>query len=129
MIFMADLLRLGQEWLANQLKTHASKTVVYARGANQTSVTAIIGRTLLKLEDGYGGVHMQWTDRDFLIPPDELVLAGAQVIPERGDTIREADNGKIYVYEVNVPGSEPTWRWSDPHRRLLRIHTKQIGIE
>ena len=129
MIFMADLLRLGQEWLANQLKTHASKTVVYVRGANQTSVTAIIGRTLLKLEDGYGGVHMQWTDRDFLISPDELVLAGLQVIPERGDTIREADNGKIYVYEVNVPGSEPTWRWSDPHRRLLRIHTKQIGIE
>lgn len=126
---MIDLLRLGQEWLANQLKTHASKTVVYVRGANQTSVTAIIGRTLLKLEDGYGGVHMQWTDRDFLIPPDELVLAGSQVIPERGDTIREADNGKIYVYEVNVPGSEPTWRWSDPHRRLLRIHTKQIGIE
>lgn len=126
---MADLLRLGQEWLANQLKTHASKTVVYVRGANQTSVTAIIGRTLLKLEDGYGGVHMQWTDRDFLIPPDELVLAGLQVIPERGDTIREADNGKIYVYEVNVPASEPTWRWSDPHRRLLRIHTKQIGIE
>jgi hypothetical protein len=126
---MADLLRLGQEWLAKQLKTHASKTVVYVRGANQTSVTAIIGRTLLKLEDGYGGVHMQWTDRDFLIPPDELVLAGSQVVPERGDTIREADNGKIYVYEVNVPGSEPTWRWSDPHRRLLRIHTKQIGIE
>ena len=126
---MVDLLRLGQEWLANQLKTHASKTVVYVRGANQTNVTAIIGRTLLKLEDGYGGVHMQWTDRDFLIPPDELVLAGTQVIPERGDTIREADNGKIYVYEVNVPGSEPTWRWSDPHRKLLRIHTKQIGIE
>jgi hypothetical protein len=126
---MADLLRLGQEWLANQLKTHASRTVVYGRGANQTSVTAIIGRTLLKLEDGYGGVHMQWTDRDFLIPPDELVLAGLQVIPERGDTIRETDNGKIYIYEVNAPGGEPTWRWSDPHRKLLRIHTKQIGIE
>jgi hypothetical protein len=126
---MTDLLRLGQEWLANQLKTHASRTVIYGRGANQTSVTAIIGRTLLKLEDGYGGVHMQWTDRDFLIPPDELVLNGSQVIPERGDTIRETDNGKIYVYEVNAPGGEPTWRWSDPHRKLLRIHTKQIGIE
>ena len=37
--------------------------------------------------------------------------------------------GKVYIYEVNAPGSEPPWRWSDPHRRLLRIHTKQIGIE
>ena len=52
---MADLLRAGQEWLANQLKTHASNTVVYVRGANQVSVTAILGRTLMKLEDGYGG--------------------------------------------------------------------------
>jgi hypothetical protein len=57
---MADLLRTGQEWLANQLKTHASKTIVYLRGANQVSITAIIGRTLMKLEDGYGGVHRYW---------------------------------------------------------------------
>jgi hypothetical protein len=126
---MADMLRAGQEWLANQLKAHASSTVVYLRGANQTSVTAIIGRTLMKLEDGYGGVHMQWTDRDFLVTPEQLVLAGSQVLPERGDTIRETDNGKVYIYEVNAPGSEPPWRWSDPHRRLLRIHTKQNGIE
>ena len=126
---MADMLRAGQEWLANQLKAHASRTVVYLRGANQTSVTAIIGRTLMKLEDGYGGVHMQWTDRDFLVPPEDLVLAGSQILPERGDTIRETDNGKVYIYEVNAPGSEPPWRWSDPHRRLFRIHTKQIGIE
>jgi len=126
---MADMLRAGQEWLANQLKAHASITVVYLRGVNQTSVTAIIGRTLMKIEDGYGGVHLQWTDRDFLVPPEELVLADSQVLPERGDTIRETDNGKVYIYEVNAPGSEPPWRWSDPHRRLLRIHTKQIGIE
>ena len=126
---MADMLRAGQEWLANQLKTHASSTVVYLRGLNQTSVMAIIGRTLVKLEDGYGGVHMQWIDRDFLIAPSELVLAGLQVLPERGDTIRESLDGKVYIYEVNAPGSEPPWRWSDPHRRLLRIHTKQIGIE
>jgi hypothetical protein len=126
---MADMLRTGQEWLANQLKTHASSTVVYQKGVSQASVVAIIGRTLMKIEDGYGGVHMQWTDRDFLIAPNELVLASSQVLPERGDTIRESMDGKVYIYEVNAPGSEPPWRWSDPHRKLLRIHTKQIGIE
>lgn len=126
---MADMLRAGQEWLANQLKAHASSTVVYVRGANQASVSATIGRTLLKLEDGYGGVHMQWTDRDFLIAPTELILAGLPILPERGDIIRETKNGTIYLYEVMAPGSEPPWRWSDPHRQLLRIHTKQIGIE
>jgi len=126
---MADMLRTGQEWLANLLKTYASSTVVYQRGTNQTSVTAIIGRTLMKIEDSYGGVHMQWTDRDFLIPPHELLLAGSQILPERGDTIRETIDGIVYIYEVNTPRSEPPWRWSDAHRKLLRIHTKQIGTE
>jgi len=66
---MVDLLRAGQQWLASKLKSHASSTVVYVRGANQVSVLATIGRTLMKLDDGYGGIRMQWTDRDFLIAP------------------------------------------------------------
>ena len=53
------------------------------------AVQATIGRTLLKLEDGYGGVQMQWTDRDFLIPAADLVLGGSTVTPQRGDRINE----------------------------------------
>ena len=125
---MPDLLRLGQQWLANKLKSHASSTVVYVRGANQVSVSATIGRTLMKLDDGYGGIRMQWTDRDFLIAPLDLIIAGLAITPERGDTILETVGTKIYTYEVNAPGGEPAWRWSDPHRSLYRIHTKEIGI-
>ena len=125
---MTDMLRTGQEWLANQLRTHASSPIVYVRGSDQVAVTAIIGRTLMKIEDGYGAIHMQWTDRDFLISPADLILAGSVITPERGDTIRETVGTKIYTYEVNAPGGEPAWRWSDPHRSLYRIHTKEIGI-
>jgi hypothetical protein len=125
---MPDLLRLGQQWLASKLKSHASSTVVYVRGANQVSVSATIGRTLMKLDDGYGGIRMQWTDRDFLIAPLDLIIAGLAITPERGDTILETVGTKIYTYEVNAPGGEPAWRWSDPHRSLYRIHTKEIGI-
>jgi hypothetical protein len=125
---MADMLQAGQEWLANQLKTHASNTVVYVRGSNQVSVSATIGRTLMKLDDGYGGIRMQWTDRDFLIAPLDLIIAGSAITPERGDTILETVGTKVYTYEVNAPGGEPAWRWSDPHRSLYRIHTKEIGI-
>jgi len=124
---MTNLLQSGQEWLANQLKVHASSEVTYQRGVNQVQVQAVIGRTLMKLDDGYGGVHMEWTDRDFLIAPAELILAGLPILPERGDLIRETENGITFLYEVMAPGNEPPWRWSDPHRQLLRIHTKQIG--
>ena len=126
---MPDVLRNGSDWLADQLKEHASRPVAYRRGADEVSVQATIGRTLLKLDDGYGGVRMEWTDRDFLIHADDLVLNGNAVLPERGDLIRETQGGKTFVYEVMAPGKEPAWRWSDVFRKVLRIHAKQVGVE
>jgi hypothetical protein len=126
---MPDLLQTGSEWLADQLKTHASRQVVYRRGALQVAVQATVGRTLLKLDDGYGGVRMEWTDRDFLVQAADLVLGSTPTLPERGDLIRETQGAKTFVYEVMAPGKEPPWRWSDVFRKVLRIHTKQVGIE
>ena len=126
---MSDMLEAANQWLAERLKAHASRPVIYRRGADAVTVQAIVGRTLLKLDDGYGGVRMEWTDRDFLIAADDLILGGQKTLPRRGDQIRETAASKTLVYEVLAPGSEPEWRWSNPHRRLLRIHTKQIGEE
>ena len=126
---MPDLLQTGSDWLADQLKTHASRPVVYRRGALQVAVQATVGRTFLKLDDGYGGVRMEWTDRDFLIQAADLVLGGAAVLPERGDKIRETQGTKTFIYEVMAPAKEPPWRWSDVFRKVLRIHTKQVGVE
>jgi hypothetical protein len=124
-----DLLQTGSDWLADQLKTHASRPVVYVRGAEQVAVQAVVGRTLLKLSDGDGGVRMEWTDRDFLIQAADLVIAGNPVLPQRGDRIRETAGATVFVYEVMAPGGEPPWRWSDVFRKVLRIRAKQVGTE
>lgn len=126
---MPDLLRTGSDWLTDMLKEHASRPVVYRRGAVEVTAQATVGRTLLKLDDGYGGVRMEWTDRDFLVHAADLVLGAATVLPERGDVIRETQGEKTFVYEVMAPGKEPAWRWSDVYRKVLRIHTKQVGVE
>ncbi|MCZ2341689.1 MAG: hypothetical protein LC104_07815 [Bacteroidales bacterium] len=126
---MPDILQFGSDWLAAKLKEHASRPVVYQRGMLTVNVQATVGRTLLKLDDGYGGVRMEWTDRDFLIHAEDLVLSSVVVLPERGDLIRETDGGKVFIYEVMAPGKEPPWRYSDVFRKLLRIHTKQVGVE
>jgi hypothetical protein len=125
---MTDLLEAGQAWLANQLQEHASRSVIYQRGAQSVAVLATIGRTLLKLDDGYGGVRMEWTDRDFLIPATSLVLTGVAATPEPGDRITETVGLNTSVFEVMAFGGEPAWRCSDPFGKLLRIHTKFIGI-
>jgi len=124
-----NLLDHGLTWLAESLKKHAARPVVYRRGRDEVTVQAIIGRTLLKLDDGYGGVRIVWTDRDFLIAAEDLVLAGRRILPQRGDEIRETSNGRTVVYEVLAPGREPEWRWSDPYQKILRIHTKRISEE
>ena len=126
---MPDLLETGSDWLAEQLKEHASRPVTYRRGADEVTVQATIGRTLLKLDDGYGGGSIEWTDRDFLIHAADLVLGGTPILPQRGDIIRETQGDKTLVYEVMAPGKEPAWRWSDAFRKVLRIHAKQVGTE
>lgn len=123
------LLEWGQRWLNNQLQQFASREVVYQREVSTVTVQATVGRTLLKLDDGYGGVMMQWTDRDFLIRAEDLVIDGQAVLPQRGDTIHEVQSGVTYTYEVLAPGKEPVWKWSDLYRSLLRIHTKQIQVQ
>jgi len=57
------------------------------------------------------------------------VLGGTPVLPQRGDRIRETQSTQVFVYEVVAPGDEPCWRYSDPYRRTLRVHTKQIDQE
>ena len=34
---------------------------------------------------------------------------------------------KTFEYEVLAPGKEPCLRYSDPFRKTLRIHTKQVS--
>ena len=123
---MTNLLQTGSDWLGDQLKAHAATEVLYVRGLEQVLVLATIGRTEFEIEDGSGVVE-RVQSRDYLIPAADLVLGGSQSLPEPGDQIHEAQEDRTFVYEVMAAGNEPCWRYSDPYRRVLRIHTKQVA--
>jgi hypothetical protein len=125
---MPNLLQTGSAWLADQLKTHASVDVQYERGAQQVAVKATIGRTEFELDDG-SGVVVRIQSRDYLIQAADLVLGGIPSLPVAGDRIRETQGATTFVYEVMAPGNEPHYRFSDPFRKLLRIHTKHVATE
>lgn len=126
---MANKLRTGMDWLNRKLKQHAGESLVYSRGVHSVTLTAIPGKTLLQLNDDLGGVRVEWTDRDYLITASELILNGSVTLPQRGDQIREVIGSQTKVYEVTAPGPEPVWRWSDEGQQVLRVHTKEIGVE
>ena len=125
---MADLLRQGSAWLDGQRHMHLTQTVLYQRGAESIELSATIGRTEFEQADEYGVLH-RTESRDYIIRAADLVLAGETVLPKAGDQIRETDGALTHVYEVMAPGGEPPWRYSDPYRVALRIHTKHVKTE
>ena len=123
---MTNLLQTGSQWLGDQLLAHAATEVLYVRGLEQVLVRATIGKTEYEIEDAAGAVVRVQT-RDYLIKAADLILGGSPALPQPGDRIHETDGDVTFVYEVLSPGTEPCWRYSDPHRQLLRVHTKQVG--
>lgn len=124
-----DFLLAGMRWLANKLPTTIGTSVVFQRDTAKTSVCVTFGRTLLRYSDEFGGTKIEWTDKDFIVPAANLQIGGAAVLPKRGDRFKVNDGQTICIYEVLPYGTEPHWRWSDPFRKLIRIHTKLITTE
>jgi hypothetical protein len=130
---MADMLADGLAFLTKTLKASASQTVTYARGTQSVQAQATFGNKLLKLTDEFGQIRMQWTDMDFCIPASDLPFAtwSGPDNPDRGDLVyvSQPDQNQVQVFEVFPFGTEPPWRWADPHQSMYRVHCKYIDKE
>ena len=122
---MADLLTRGSELIDRTRRACLSRTVIYRRGEDSVDVAATVGSTAFERADEYGVVH-RIESRDFLIATADLVLTGTATLPKPGDRITETGDTTMHEYEVMAPGGEPAWRYSDPQRLTLRIHTKFV---
>lgn len=123
---MADLLERGQQFLDDQRHAHMTHTVTYERGNESVELQATIGETVFEQADDYGVIH-KIESRDFIIRTCDLMLDSVQTLPAVGDRLRDSDGDTEFVYEVMAPGQEPAFRYSDPYRKALRIHTKRIS--
>ena len=128
---MGDLLDRGAAFLDAQRHQHLSRPVLYRRGADEKEIQATIGTTEFEQVDDVGGAGLihRVESRDFLVRTADLDLGAGPILPRAGDQVRETVGTSVFVYEVNAPGGQPPWRYSDPYRRVLRIHTKHIGTE
>ena len=122
---MPDLLEQSQEWLTSMNRIYRSRQVVYARGAQETEIPALVGKTVFKVDKGYG-LFERVEARDYLIEVTDLAEFCE---PERGDRVKDTLNGSVELFEVMAPGGEGHFRYSDPYRKVFRIHTKHIGTE
>jgi len=109
---VGDMLRQGSQWLEQMRTQHCSSPVTYRRGATEAQLNATYGRTEYEVEDDYG-LRIAAHVTDFLILAADFTPTFGE--PEAGD--------------VMSLGSQGHWRWSDPHRQAMRIHTKETGAE
>jgi len=116
---MGDLLRQGSRWLGAMLKEHASSPVTYSRGETEAELQATFGKTEYEVEDE-NGFRVGASVIDFLILGEDLAATFEQ--PKRGDRI--TTDGM--VYEVMALAGAGHWRFNDPHRMTMRIHTKHV---
>jgi hypothetical protein len=127
---VADMLQKGIEALGQWLKDFASQPVTYQRGTDSVTLQASYGAKLLKIDDGMGGIRLEWTDQDFkFLAADFHFPYGDTIEPKRGDLVHATINGQVETFEVLPFGSEPPWRWSDPYHVNIRVHTKHIDTE
>ena len=128
---VGDLLDRGAAFLESQRHQHMTRSVVYRRGTDEKQVQATVGKTEFEQADDSGLIH-RTESRDFLVRTADLDLGAGLMLPRAGDQVRETVGtvgGSVFVYEVNAPGGQPPFRYSDPYRRVLRIHTKHIATE
>lgn len=122
---MSDLLEEAAQWLGRQQQKHLARLVQYRRGDARLDLLATVGRTVFEVETGTGALE-RIESRDFLLAAVDLVFDGQVSVPQPGDQIAETHGSATLIYEVMAPGREPAWRYSDPYRVTLRVHTKQV---
>ena len=124
---MTNMLDQGSQWLSEQIDHYAASSVLYRRGSLTVPVQAAKGRTTFELTDT-SGILITIESRDFLISAASLLLDDIPILPEIGDRIIETIGSKLHAYEVSNFGSEQSYRFCDPYRYKLRIHTRYVGV-
>jgi len=122
-----DILAEASEYLAEDLRAHASRDVLYVRGGLTATISASVGATIGVVRDEQGP-ELQTQVRDYLIRVADLVLGAQATEPARGDRIIETDDGVSRTYEVLPIGREKCWRYADPFRVQYRVHTKLVSV-
>lgn len=116
-------------WLAGKLKSHAARTITYRRGTASVSITATLASQLLRVSDHQGNTKVERPDADFIFTAADLILSGSVVEPADDDLV-DVVYGSVTKRFRLMPmnrGQEPSWRFSDPHQKLIRVHTKHVG--
>lgn len=118
------LLSRGSAWQAGRLAASESITVtLQRRGASDTVVTAVPGRTMIEQDNG-DGTFTRFETRDYLIAVDDYIFDGVLCEPQDGDCVVEVIDDVSRTYAALPIAGEACGRHTDQNRVMWRVHTK-----
>ena len=124
------LLNRAGPWLNRQMQAAATdpanETITYTRKSDGAVIDltgkAWVGNTAFRRNASEGGAAVVWGERDYMVPLEDLAVAGVAVAPERGDLIAHTKGGTTTYFECATQVGEPEARYSDPERNAWRVH-------
>jgi hypothetical protein len=116
-----NMMSKGSAWLSGKLQGFASQAAFYQRGQQCLPIQVTVGDSEFtrRRADDISNEHRVV---DFLFPASSIHAVFHE--PSAGDFIETDYLGEKRLFEVLSPGGdEPAWRYSDPHRNMIRVHT------
>lgn len=101
--------------------------ITYTRDGVTIPLTATVGQTRFASQME-GKARVEFGEIDLIIESKDLVFDGAVTTPLKGDRIAITLNGTAMTLELMIPQTrEPSWRYSDPERKRIRLHLKRVA--
>lgn len=128
-----NLLANGASWLAERMESENSQPVTYCRGSKSVTINASFARTEFSVSDQDAILH-EIHSHDFIFRFDEMLFGSDFFDPVAGDRILVELNDRTRVYEVteyghSADGTALIFRWCDPYKKQIRVHTRFVREE
>ena len=122
---MADMLARATTRLQALQQRSAATAITYRRGRASLAFSATRGTSTFTDQDDMGIITIVTSDFIFPVSLIQALDATASLVePKAGDVIEIAGQGS---FQVLGSDNEPPFRYSDPARTQVRVHTKQIS--
>ncbi len=123
---MTNLLQDGVAWLGDQLRNAAGRTVVYRRGTQTTSITAV-GIRNRRSVIGDDSLPVVITNYEWQVKASDLLFGGTSAEPRPGDQIIESIGAQSVKYQVlELDATTPCFEFLDESGQELLIHTSRM---
>lgn len=121
-----SLMSRGRAFVADKQKIAGKISVAYVRSASSIPLDVWLGQTGFA-SNIQNAARLERSEVDVLFEANDLVLNGVRITPLKGDRIVIELNGTAITLELMIPQTgEPSWRYSDAERTIIRAHCKRV---